>query len=38
MKWLILFVDMHNREILVRQKIVKWTEPESSWMKLNSVK
>jgi hypothetical protein len=27
MKWLILFVDMHNRDILARQKIVKWTEP-----------
>jgi hypothetical protein len=27
MKWLILFVDMYNREILMRQRIVKWTEP-----------
>jgi hypothetical protein len=27
MNWLVLFVDMHNRELVIKRKIAKWTAP-----------
>jgi hypothetical protein len=35
-KWLILFVDMHNRELIIKRRIVKWTGPLRHIFALNN--